>query len=429
MKILIPAENIESLSKKITALSNKAERLELPPISLDINYGIGIATPDKKDKSKFTETEYYGVEILGEPPVLSGWIFIGIVEPTEKGNLLIEINPNNKIPDKYRHTDLCDCEHCGIKRDRLSAFIVQNETTGEVLQVGRTCLKSYTNDTDPKNIALYESFFKLKEFEKPIGNGKFKSVYNPESVLAYYFKTKEMYPELNKYKISNISLNTIPFGTNPLEDEFYKQLREIRSEVGTSLTDIDYEKAKNFIKSINELNDEGNNRLWNYKLTLNDKYTTNGQLIIQSVEFKEAHDLHLTLEEKRLKEQLERMRAKEELDAAKKLRTHVGVEGEKQVFHVRLDSFKVSHGDFGTTFIHTFRDKDDNNITWFCNGRTFLDDDEAVKKAINDKNFFYIQGTVGKHLSYNDEPQTKVLRVKYLGEEEPKLEKKKKLKI
>src|SRR5690606_9277957 len=142
-------------------------------------------------------------------------------------------------------------------------------------------------------------------------------------------------PELNKYKISDISLNTIPFGTNPLEDEFYKQLREIRSKVGASLTDVDYEKAKEFIKSINEMNDEGNNRLWNYKLTLNDKYTTNGQLIIQSVEFKEAHDLHLTLEEKRLKEQLERMRVKEELDAAKKLRTHVGVEGEKQVFHVR----------------------------------------------------------------------------------------------
>lgn len=429
MIIKIPSENYESLSKKIKALSNKADRLNLEPISMELNYSIGIATPDKS-KTTYTEKEFYSVEVKGEPPVLSGWKFIGIVEPTDKGNVLIEINPENKIPEKYRHTDLCDCEHCGIKRDRLSAFIVENEETGEVLQVGRVCLKSYTSDTDPKNIALYESFFKLKEFERDGYGSSPKPLYNPEIVLTYFFKTREEYPELSRSNAKDIALNTIPmpyFG-DEYSRQRYDELKDIRNKIGSTLEDKDYQKARDFILLINNIDDSNNNRVWNYKLVLNEPYTSFNDIIFQAVEFKEARDLQMSIEEKRIKEQLERIKAQEELLEAKKSRVHIGVEGEKTQLHVRLDSIKATQNQYGTTFIHTFRDEKENNITWFSSGKVLFDIDER-ENLIKDKTFFYIEATVGSHINYNDEPQTKILRTKFLGMEEPKAKTSKKLKV
>lgn len=419
MKIRIPAENIESLSKKITALANKAERLNLPPITMNVNYAIGIATPDKKKPGEFKEQEYFSVDVLGEPPILEGWKFIGIVEPTEQGNLLIEINPENKIPDKYRHTDLCDCEHCGIKRERLSAFIVQNNETQEVLQVGRVCLKSYTGDTDPKNIALYESFFKLKEFEKINSYGEYQPfAFKPEVVLAYYFKSKEMFPNLSKNELRHIALNSIPIYRNDGNRDYYSNLVDIRYAVGNSLNDEDYKKANDFITSMNNLDDTGNNRIWNYKLVLNESYTIHSDVVIQAIEFKDAHDRYLTIEQSRLKEQLERMKQKEDILEAKKTRIHIGQEQDKIDFHVRLENCFPKASEFGTTYIHTFRDKDENNITWFCTGSPLFNHEES-ENLKKDKTFFYIHGTIGRHQRYDDEPQTKILRVKFLGFEKP----------
>jgi hypothetical protein len=415
MKIKIPAENYESLSRKITALNNKAEKLGLDEITLDIKYVIGEAIPDKKNIGLFKEQEYFQIEVLGEPPVLDGWKFVGIIEPTELGNILIEIRNDYPIPDKYRHTDLCDCEHCGIKRDRNTAFVVMNEETKQFLQVGRVCLKSYTSDTDPKNIALYESFFKLREFETKILSERVRPMYSSDNVLAFYLKGIELYPERrsNMLTLATGSLSHFSAG-----HDYYNEMVKVRRDIYAHLDDSAYEKAAAFKQSILNLDDTNNNKIWNYKIVLQEKYTANPQLVIESVEFKEAYDNRMTLEAKRMAEQMERLRVREELLEKKKLRSTVGVLNEKGVFQVYLERTKFIRNDLYSSMLYTFRDKDDNNIVCFHGGKDLFTQEEE-KNLIENKTMFYLQGTVKEFSKYDEEPQTKLKSIKFLGFEPP----------
>lgn len=419
MKIRIPAENYESLSRKITALNNKAQKLGLDEITLDIHYGIGFAEPDKKEKGQYKETEYLQIEVNGEPPVLSGWVFVGIIEPTEIGNILVEINKSYQIPEKYRHTDLCDCEHCGISRDRNTAFVIMNEETGQFLQVGRVCLKSYTSETDPKNIALYESFFKLKDFEHKISSGREVPMYNPDKIAAFYMKGIEMYPEM---KSDMLMLATNSFSHLMMDaKDYYKELIEIRRSILLNLNDDVYDKVKKFKESILELDDTNNNKIWNYKVVLQEKYTSNPQLVVESIKFKDAYDRNTTLEAERLAAQVARLKEKEELLEKKKTRTHVGIKEEKGTFKVTLETAKYGYNDFGGSYIrYVFRDENENNLTCFHGGKSLFNTEE-LEEFLGTKKEFYIQGTVKDHEIYNDEAQTKLIRIKYLGVEDPSL--------
>lgn len=409
MEIKIPSENYDSLHKKIIALSNKADKLGLSEITLDIIYSIGEAIP-KKDGS-YKEISYLKVNVTGEPPVLKGSVLAGIIEPTDKGNVILEINDKIKIPEKYRHTDLCDCEHCGIKRDRTSAFIVMNEETNEFLQVGRVCLKSYTGDSDPKNIAFYESFFKLKEYSRHDNSPRIKRMYNVDQLLAFLIKGKELYPEINKEYLRNIILN------NYVQDAFLhnKDLAEKRKEIAINIDDETYKKVEEFKNSIFKLSNTNNNNIWNYQLIMKDQYTDQAFLLLEVIDFKEAYDQKLTLQEVKIREELLRKQKEMEELEAKKSRVHVGVLGEKIQTKVTLDSVVPAYNEFGTSLVYTFRDENKNCIVWFNNGKALFSTDEQ-EIVIKDKKEFYIEGTVKKFNKYKDEAQTQFIRVKNLGD-------------
>lgn len=80
------------------------------------------------------------ITVEGEAPTLSGWTFLGVVEPgTPEANMLKEA-PGKKIPVKYRTGDLY-CDHCKTYRKRNSTVIAEREN--ETVQIGTTCLKDY----------------------------------------------------------------------------------------------------------------------------------------------------------------------------------------------------------------------------------------------------------------------------------------------
>lgn len=408
MKFKIPAENYESLEKKIVSLNNKAQKLNLEPIELDIISSIGVLIP-KKDGS-FKEIKYLNVNVTGEPPVLDGWKLVGIIEPTEKGNFITEINDSFSIPVKYRHTDLCDCEHCGVKRDRTAAFVVMNKESLEFLQVGRVCLKSYTGDTDPKNIALYESFFKLRDFSKHSNEPNLKEMFNVDNILSLYIKGKELYPDMKHDYLVNVIINRNNYTSNIYREE----INNIRMNILENITDETFNKVKEFKESILSLKNENNNSLWNYQLALKDKYTYKPFMLTESFEFKKAYDENMTLKEKLLKEAILKAQLIFEEKELKKTRVHVGVEGEKNKYKVTIEKIVPSYSEWGTSFVYTFRDENKNCIVWFNSGKALFDEDTSQDYIKNNKTF-YIEGTVKKLSQYNDEPQTQLIRVKNLG--------------
>lgn len=410
MKFKIPAENYESLEKKILALNNKAKKLNLEPIELDIIASIGVLIP-KKD-GYFKEIKYLNVNVTGEPPVLDGWKLVGIIEPTDKGNFITEINQSFSIPEKYRHTDLCDCEHCGIKRDRTTAFVVMNTESEEFLQVGRVCLKSYTGDTDPKNIALYESFFKLREFSKHSNEPNLKEMFNVDNVLSLYIKGRELYPDMKHNDLVNVIININGYKSNIYNEE----IKNIKTNILENINDETFEKVREFKESILSLKNENNNNIWNYQLAFKDKYTYKPFVLTESFEFKKAYDENMTLKEKALKDKILKAQKEFEEKELKKTRVHVGIEGEKNKYKVIIEKIVPSYTEWGTSFVYTFRDENKNCIVWFNSGKSLFDE-ETTEDYIKNNKTFYIEGTVKKLGHYNDEPQTQLIRVKNLGQQ------------
>lgn len=96
--------------------------------------------------------------VHGEPPRIGDHEFIARVEPTEAGNVL-QIVPGVEDVDQRFRTSGVVCEHCRKQRDRKDLYIVRERSTGEQLQVGRTCLRDYMGADFPSSIAHRFAFW------------------------------------------------------------------------------------------------------------------------------------------------------------------------------------------------------------------------------------------------------------------------------
>ena len=93
------------------------------------------------------------VEVEGRYRI-DGWAFVGTIEHASPTNIirLADLSFANRIPERYRAAGR-DCEHCHIRRDRNDTYLVYNEDEDEFKQVGRTCLRGYTNGLDAEACA------------------------------------------------------------------------------------------------------------------------------------------------------------------------------------------------------------------------------------------------------------------------------------
>jgi hypothetical protein len=84
----------------------------------------------------------FDVTLTGSAPSYAGWSFIAAVDAAPAGAVIRsapsaahEISPESITPGL--------CEHCGKSRSRKHTYLVRSEETGEVKQVGKTCMKDF----------------------------------------------------------------------------------------------------------------------------------------------------------------------------------------------------------------------------------------------------------------------------------------------
>lgn len=146
--------NMERLEKKLTRIQNKCKRF-----GCSFTYEkVGEEFKTLKDergveyKAKFILIEAEGKAVLND------WVFVASVQHTEKGNIINSTGCSIEVPERY-YTSEPICEHCNSKRARKDTYIVMNQVTGEFKQVGKSCLKDFTQGMDASMIAQYYSFF------------------------------------------------------------------------------------------------------------------------------------------------------------------------------------------------------------------------------------------------------------------------------
>lgn len=153
MKYAIYEGNIERLRKKIVRIQNKCEKYGCSFIYNEI----GEEYRTLKNEEGYTCTARFIIVEAEGKAIINGWKFIASIEHTNKGNV-INCACNIEAPERYYKAEPV-CEHCNSKRYRKNTYIVLNESTGEFKQVGKGCLKDFTNGMDAEVIAQYISAF------------------------------------------------------------------------------------------------------------------------------------------------------------------------------------------------------------------------------------------------------------------------------
>ena len=148
----IPAENIGKLQGQVTVLNKKVEKLrkkghEFALVGFEVDN-----TPIIEKISYTTENGvrvnrdqvYYTVTITGEEVIVAGWRFVATLQHEEGGTIIRSIPGTVAEGELARYRDAKPiCDHCGFNRERNDTFVLRNEGTKELKQVGSTCLEDF----------------------------------------------------------------------------------------------------------------------------------------------------------------------------------------------------------------------------------------------------------------------------------------------
>lgn len=401
----IRAEVFPFLQAKIEKLNKRARKLRLPEIQLLIKDEFY-----KKEKDRFDpdglekNVKYYHIELEGERPKLAGWKFIATIQHHTGGNIIRTVpgeEENKRVKDFYE-TDPDRCDHCKKRRGRIDTFIVQNEETNELKQVGRNCLVDFLGGVDPKAILNYFSY--IRSIKRLVADaeeeGRTKGIRGVDHLdTETLMQLVVMIVNQFGYKPQGGTRGDVQFalyGSLPERGATKEMviLKELFKEWRTGDVDPGVKtRASKILEWTRNITDEAannNNFLHNIRVLARSKYVTPRDLGF----FVGMVPAYMKAEEK---DRLVKQRAA-------KSNEWVGVVGQKiPPTHVQVVGTSYVDGPFGRTQIVRMEDEKGNFFTWFNNSATAMKPSEEKIKIV---------GTVKKHDEYKGRKQTILTRVK-----------------
>jgi len=400
-EFVLTERSYEFLKHKIAKLNQKAAKWHVPPIELKVNrveekdYGNGIGFIFGPDTAAFKKRYYY-VSIIGEPPKVEGYTFIGKVQHTPGGENLLNIAPSSPIknlPEIYR-TAKGKCDVCQQDRERFNTFVLRvdkedperftDKKVGDLIQVGSACLKRFLPGISVDALVGYASMIEMirnssggddendvdeyEEYERS-GPNAFKGHFNTETLMAYI---SLVYNIRGKY----ISKSKSDFENSPTTEEALAALFDRKQQ-----THIHQMVAKNpnLAKQAKELSVKVVHWMKNHDFNEDAKknpemanYFGNLNVVAHapSISIKNVGYLGGALQSylyyERMKERTQ--------TAGSTTKKYVGKIGERINFNGLLKFQKSFPNQFsgGTVTLFKFEDLDGNNIHWWANSKIDL---------------------------------------------------------
>lgn len=181
--------NMERLEKKLNLIQSKCQKY-----GCEFNASIvGEVFKEIKDQEtgRVSTIRYIQVEASGIAKV-NGWEFVATIEHCKPVNIIRSFRPEVTVPDMYYTVDT-RCDHCNTKRNRKDTYLIRNTETGEFKQVGKSCLKDFTNGLDAEAVTRYISWFdELIKNEAPVQSG-YTRYYPIKDVILYAVEAVNLY--------------------------------------------------------------------------------------------------------------------------------------------------------------------------------------------------------------------------------------------
>lgn len=382
-------EALESLKK----LAKKAERYGTPRIT----WTLGEAYEEERRTMEGRKYKVQMVDVAIDglaAPKVGDFTFIAKAEITDAG-VIVDCVPGETLPAGSREKLATGaCEHCGNNRQRRHVFVCR-DASGQLVQVGHTCLRDYMGTDTPASVAARFRFEReLKEFDEEWGgrSGSF-----PDSALELLAVTSaairlwgwvpksapESAGEPTAFRVGVwFRRGYIKEGSAEWHD-----LKALEKAVGEE----DYAMAQAAMDWV--ASEEAGDS----------EYAENLRVILApgAVEAKRrGYACSAVSSYQRHLGRLEERRREKETAAESQ---HIGKEGERlRGLKVWLVSSRGIGGYYGDTILYKFKDEAGNILTWFSSGGAEL---EIGKEYVLD-------ATVKAHGEYNGVKETQLTRGK-----------------
>jgi len=134
------AEELAATRAKVVKLQQRAQRKGFTGL---VDVAAVPATRSSTSAGGLPVTVHgFDVTITGEPPRYQGWRFVAAVDAVEGGTIL-RYPPGSTAEVPNDQIRAGECDHCHTTRARRSTVLVAHDDTGQLLQVGRSCLKDF----------------------------------------------------------------------------------------------------------------------------------------------------------------------------------------------------------------------------------------------------------------------------------------------
>lgn len=376
----VPTFFLGRFASKVANLVKLAEKLGVEPISY-VETGRRMVT-ETENGFEFT-FEVVDIDVTGILPKLpGGWEYLGTVEHAAAGNL---IHGENEIVESFR-TAGPDCVHCGLRRNRSKTVIVRSES-GEIAQVGSTCLKDFLGyHGSPDALAAYAESLD-DEGDEGLFSRTFRDAVPTEAILkssAAVIRVEGWHPK----SFSGISTADLVRCALRL-DKPTEAEKEILK--GITVEQADEEVAAGTLAwARNEL-DGANEYLGNLRVVLGADFvdTKHVGLAVSSVSAWLRH--------------VEKLAVYSAQKAARATSEFVGTVGKRETFEVEVIAERAIDSDYGITYLISMVDGAGNILKTFSSGE-FGRCAEVGEKLT-------IKGTVKAHEVYNGANETSLSRV------------------
>lgn len=379
--------NMERLQKKLLRIQNKCKTY-----GCEFSYKeVGETFREVRDEETgVTNTaRFIQVEVSGTARV-DNWEFIATIEHSKPINIVRSFRPEVEIPSYYYTVDT-RCDHCGTKRNRKDTYLIHNTVTGEFKQVGKTCLKDFTNGLSAEAVTSYVAWFDELIKGEATTPG-FKHYYPVEEVLQYAVESVRLYGYTKTY---SEGLSTVEV----VKEQMFK-LFGWENRIREDNFDFNHEGNKEKVEKILS---------WVPSLTDEFGYNTNLKAVCHK-EFCESRDFGLVCSAVAVYNREMDRRARQEFTRRTDEKSvWVGSEGERielRDLHVRLLTSWDTQ--FGYTYLYKLTSPDGNVFTWKT-GKWLGSSD-----CISDNTKVSLKGTVKAHTEYKGVMQTELTRCKIL---------------
>lgn len=374
----IPTQNIDNFGMAIKRINRKAVQWNCPKV--EIAYGdFEERFLDPSHPKLATVCQF--VTVTGVTPQIAGWVFVATIEHLPEENVLRSVPglTNDGELEQYRHTT-STCEHCHEMRKRNDTYIIR-EQSGELKQVGSTCLGAYTGSANPMKIAHLATILGMADeegrgAEADWGSGM-RGMLSLKRYLAWVALCIRLYTYVPKSKAQE--WNRLATSEQALieMEEFSKYER------GDSPCSDDEERAENALAWIRKMEDA----------QLDSDYMRNLHAVASSsyVNYRRA-GYAANIVSKYMQEC-----EKSQQNAVGKVSAHQGKVGEVIACTVVCSEVKLNpNPGYRTWFaLNTFEDALGNQYKWF-----------AYKNTLTEGHYYQLIGVVSEHQNFHGKLST-----------------------